>query len=519
MYHRLICLLSALLILSSCEDEFVYTPPKGISPPSLLFGDIYKDILIKDTLGISRQIADGFPKSGIREIKLAFRKQKNDEGFDVQSFINEHWILATQRETKYIADSTSSISDISAELWSALTYDSANQPEFSSLIALPHPYIPISGQEIEMRYMDSYFIMIGLAAEDNWNMVENMINNCAYMIDEIGHIPETNRTYTTSRSGQPFFSHMVELLANQKGNETYTKYLPQLEKEYNYWQKEKINIADHNGIGHIIKIGDKILNRYSDPNSEPRDENYLNDRNGGSNLYRSKRANSESGWNMSSRWLGDTDRMWTMYTRAVAPVDLNALMYHLEKTIIKAYDIVGNKNNISEIKSNSDVRKIALDSLHWDGQKKIFEDVDYRKKAKTNHATLAMLYPLFTNMCNQEQADGVASFIESTLLKDGGLMDTDEYTDFKWDAPNGHAPLQYIAVKGLDNYGHKKLAKKIAARYTMTIENTFSATGRITEMYNLSETDPKKMAGIYEGKDAYGWTLGVYLGLKKYLSQ
>lgn len=518
MYYRLLYLLSAFLLYSSCEEEYVYSPPSGVTPPSLIFGDIYKDILIKDTLGISRQIANGFPKNEIREIKLAFRKQKNNEGFDVQSFVKEHWTLATPRQTGYVADTTSNILDISSELWSALTYDSNNQPEYSSLISLPHPYVSISGEQTEMRYMDSYFIMVGLAADDQWEMIEYMIDNCAYMIDTIGHIPETNRTYMTSRSGQPFFSHMVELLANHKGDEVYTKYLPQLEKEYKYWQKEKTELGEHNGLGHTIKLGDKLLNRYNDPNSEPRDEDFLHDRNGGNNLYRAKRANSESGWMMSSRWLGDKARMWTMFTRHVAPVDLNSLMYHLENTLIKSYTLAGDKNNIPEIQSSLDVRKLALDSLHWDLQKKIFEDVNYKKQAKTSRATLAMLYPLFTNMCSQEQADGVASFVESTLLKGGGLMDTDQYTDFEWDAPNAHAPLQYIAVKALDNYGHKSLAKKIATRYTQTIEKTFAVTGRITEMYNLSETEPQKMVGKYEGKDAYGWTLGVYLGLKKYLN-
>lgn len=517
MSHRFIYLFAFLFLMSSCEDQYVYTPPTGVDTPMKIFGDMYKEILIMDTMGISRQIADGFPKSEIREIKLAFRKQKNDEGFDIQKFIKEHWKLSIPRETGYVANKTANIRDISSELWAALTYDSANQADFSSLIALPNPYIPISGQETEMRYMDSYFIMVGLAADGNWDMVKQMLENCAYMIDNIGHVPETNRSYMTSRSGQPFFSHMVELLAKHEGDAIYTKYLPQLEKEHKYWHKEENELGEHNALGHTIKIGNKLLNRYSDPNSEPRDEDFLNDRKGGNNLYRVKRANSESGWMMSSRWLGDNKRMWTMFTRNLAAVDLNSLLYHLEKTILKSYVLSGNIENTETIQGRIDVRKMALDSLHWDGKKKIFEDVSYRNNERSGQATLAMLYPLFTNMCSQEQADGVASFVEGALLKDGGLMDTDDFTDFEWDAPNAHAPLQYIAVIALDNYGHKGLARKVAQRYTQTIENTFSATGRITEMYNLSESDPEEMAGKYEATDAYSWTLGVYLGLKEYL--
>lgn len=506
-----------VFFISSCEDPYVYTPPSGIERPKDIFGGMYEEILSLDTLGISKEIANGFPKHDLKDIKLAFRKQKNNSDFDIQKFINENWILATPRKLKYVPDQTKSISDFRSELWSALIYDSANQPQFSSLIELPNPYIPINGQQLEMRYMDSYFIMVGLAADGKWDIVRNMVDNFSYLIDLLGHIPEANRTYMTSRSNQPFFSHMVELLAEKDGDSVYIKYLPQLEKEHDYWIKEDVEIANYNGIGHTIKIGDKLLNRYNDPSDNPRDEEYFNDKRGGNNLYRVKRANSESGWKKSSRWLGDNKRMWTSFTRHVAAIDLNSLLYHLEKTILKAYSLENKTENVDAIKAKYDLRKLALDSLHWDNKKKIFEDVNYKKQARTGKATLAMLYPLFTKMCSQEQADGVAKYIEGSLLKEGGLMDTDDYSNYEWDAPNAHSPLQYIAVVGLDYYGHKELANKIATRYIKTIEDTFAATGRITEMYNLSETDPINMAGKYQGKDAYSWTLGVYAGLQEYL--
>jgi len=31
--------------------------------------------------------------------------------------------------------------------------------------------------------MDSYFIMVGLAAEGRWKTVKGMVDNCAYLID------------------------------------------------------------------------------------------------------------------------------------------------------------------------------------------------------------------------------------------------------------------------------------------------------------------------------------------------
>lgn len=508
------CLVIIYLIsLSACEEPYNYTPPKGIVQATDHYGNMYKEILIMDTIGISKQLADGLPKAPINEIKLAFRKKKNDPDFNVIYFVNEYWTLADERQTNYQSDTTKSIVEVSHDLWDALTYDATTPAEYSSLIRLPHPYVATSGQHIEMSYWDSYFIMLGLAADDRWDMVRHMVDNCAYMIDEIGHIPETNRMYTASRSSQPFFSYMIDLLASKDGDQVYSKYLPSLQKEYSFWQSD-IELNKSGGQSHLIKINDRIFNRYYDPNHEPREEKYYQDRQGGNNLYPLKRAMSESGWKRSSRWMKDPERHWTTNINRLAPIDLNALLYHLEETILKAKTIAADQSSSDDIISKMEDRKWALDSLHWDDKKNIFEDVNYRKAVRTGKSTLAMVYPLYAKMCTQNQADGVATYIEKTFLREGGLMATDQYTDYEWDAPYGHPPLNYIAIIGLRNYGHDSLANEISKRLLKTIEDTYKATGRITEKYDLSETTAAHRAGSYDSQDAYGWTLGVYLALK-----
>jgi len=75
MSHRILSLFALLIFISSCEDQYVYTPPAGVKTPTDIFGDMYREMLIMDTMGVSKQVANGFPKSDIRDIKLAFRKQ------------------------------------------------------------------------------------------------------------------------------------------------------------------------------------------------------------------------------------------------------------------------------------------------------------------------------------------------------------------------------------------------------------------------------------------------------------
>ena len=111
-------------------------------------------------------------------------------------------------------------------LWRHL--ERRNRLDRGSLLALPYKYIVPGGRFNEQFYWDSYFIMLGLAANNNWVMIEGMIKNFAYMMRRFGHIPTANRTYFLSRSQPPFFSHMVRLLSRHKGKTVLVEYLPYL---------------------------------------------------------------------------------------------------------------------------------------------------------------------------------------------------------------------------------------------------------------------------------------------------
>jgi neutral trehalase len=88
----------------------------------------------------------------------------------------------------------------------------------SSLLPLPYPYIVPGGRFREIYYWDSYFTMLGLKESGEVGMIENMVKNFAYLIQTYGHIPNGNRTYYLGRSQPPFFTAMVNLLAEIKGD-------------------------------------------------------------------------------------------------------------------------------------------------------------------------------------------------------------------------------------------------------------------------------------------------------------
>jgi len=125
------------------------------------------------------------------------------------------------------------------------------------------------------------------------------------------------------------------------------------------------------------------------------------------------------------------------------------------------------------------------------------------------------VYPLFFELANQEQATQVAKKLETTFLKPGGLPTTLNYSGQQWDAPNGWAPLQWLAIKGLRNYGFDDLAEKIKNNWVNLNTNIYKQTSKLVEKYNVEKVDSLAGGGEYPLQDGFGWTNGVLLKLLK----
>ena len=221
-------------------------------PPDKVFPEFFSEVQLSPLFKDSKTFTDARPKHSVETIARRYKDQSNQEGFRLDDFVLENFeIPESQSSESQSSESQSSESQSSESsflktdgenvrtliegLWGILSR-SSDEGDNSSLIALPYPYVVPGGRFREIYYWDSYFTMLGLAESGRIDMVENMVNNFAYLLDEIGLIPNGNRTYYCSRSQPPFFSLMVALLANLKKDcSIYRHYLPQLEIEYKFW--------------------------------------------------------------------------------------------------------------------------------------------------------------------------------------------------------------------------------------------------------------------------------------------
>jgi len=174
---------------------------------------------------------------------------------------------------------------------------------------------------------------------------------------------------------------------------------------------------------------------------------------------------AESGWDFSSRWLADGSTLATIRTIDIVPPDLNSLLYHLERTLADAYRDSNQTDKAKEFTQRAGARRAAMHRHLWDGELGVFADHLWREDRSTGHVTAATLYPLYFDVADRSQATRVARRVRADLLQPHGLATTTRRTDQQWDAPNGWAPLQWIAVRGLQRHGQGSLADEIAERW------------------------------------------------------
>jgi len=187
------------------------------------------------------------------------------------------------------------------------------------------------------------------------------------------------------------------------------------------------------------------------------------------------------------------------------------LLYAYENILSKAAAVGKAASKSDYYKQRAQKRKAAIQKYCWNDKEGFFFDYNFKEKHTTNKWAAAGAMPLFATVATPQQAELVQKNIREKLLKDGGVATTVYHTGQQWDAPNGWAPLQYIAVKGLMNYNYNELAKTIAERWMTINEKVFATTGKMLEKYNVENTNLESGGGEYPTQDGFGWTNGVYL--------
>lgn len=478
--------------------------------------ELFKTVQLKQLFGDGKTFADARPRLPVTDI-LGMYDAAGVES--LSDFVMLHFALPNIDEVAAKKPAQSVQAHIE-QLWQVLQ-KSEDKVESGSLLPLANPYMIPGGRFREIYYWDSYFTALGLVGTEQHHLVEAMLENFIELQTRFGLIPNGNRSYYLTRSQPPILALLVELLMpfKQDDNRFLARCVAAMQSEYQFWMRGSESLsAQQPEHQRIISMPDgSQLNRYWDNVDTPRAESYFEDITLAQQLpqadraafYRDVRAACESGWDFSTRWFGNKGDITSIRTTRIVPVDLNSLLYRLESLLADYHRQLGDDEQSVRFCHLADKRKAAILKYLWCDKRGFFCDYDLDKRTCTSTMSLAGIVPLFVELAPQDRADSVASAIESTFLKTGGLITTTEQSAQQWDAPNGWAPLHWFAVKGLNNAGFNKLSLEIADRWLKTVESYFDRTGKLMEKYDVCAPLTQAGGGEYQVQEGFGWTNGV----------
>jgi alpha,alpha-trehalase len=377
-----------------------------------------------------------------------------------------------------------------------------NTKDDGSLIGLPKPYLVPASEEghdfdfNELYYWDSYFMVQGMLDEEHKELVLGVLENLLYVYERFKIIPNASRTYLMGRSQPPLLTSFIL--------DVYQAY-----KMDNKWLAKSIAIAKDEY--HTVWLGTAKPNMRQVYRGLSRfyDINHLNDL-----------AEAESGWDHTIRF----NRKCLEYL----PVDLNALLYKYEKDFAYVAKILGNEDEAKQWEKAAKHRAKTMKDLMWSDLKGMYYDYRYTKESRGNVESLAAYFTMWAGMADERQAARLVSSLRR-FEKKGGLTTTDAQPLGKlvpgpipaqWAYPNGWAPLHFIAIKGLENYGYHAEARRIALKWLKTNLDWYRTHHVFLEKYNVVSPDKPPEKGVYPTQLGFGWSNAIFEYLcQKYIDE
>jgi alpha,alpha-trehalase len=361
-----------------------------------------------------------------------------------------------------------------------------------TLFGLPHPYlVPAfeAGHEFdfnELYYWDCYFMIQGLLDKEHKDLVIGILEDLLVLLDQLGIIPNASRLYLTGHSQPPFLTSIIfDVYETYKlSKEWLAQHMAKANIEYvNVWMgKEKPNARQvYKGLSRWYDI------------------NYIHDL-----------AETESGWDMTPRY--------SRHALDYVAIDLNALLYKYEMDFARTDEIIGNEEKAVQWEQIARLRMLKVEELMWDDSRGLYYDYNYVKQKQGNVNSLATYYPMWVGMATDEQARKLVRNLVRFEFK-GGLSTTDSMPlgqfalgsmPTQWAYPNGWAPLHFLVVKGLQRYGYRDDARRIAMKWLNTNLDWFNKNGVFLERYNVVSPDKPPAKGLYPSQTGFGWTNAIF---------
>lgn len=361
------------------------------------------------------------------------------------------------------------------------------------LFYLPYPYVVPGGVFQQLFYWDSYFTLLGLKISGLNNLARGIVDNFLYEMKTYDIIPNSSQIAHLSRSQPPFLTSMIKEV--WEGDYDWLRNAYEIAKvEYeSVWMDSKTHYCEEIGLNKYFDNLERML-RVKGEAYLHFDEMYI------PTQFWHERTEAESGWDYTGRF----HRQCGFFI----PVDLNSLLYKYELDFYELANILEIEGEARRWKGQALKRKKLMNKYLWNSTYGMYFDFNFVTHKQYAYASLATFFPLWAGLASSKQAEKVKNKI-AMFLQPGGMVTSPYQTGFQWDYPNGWAPLQWIVVSGLRNYGFEKESVEIAKRWVSLCTKMFMEHGKLYEKYNVVDFNIKTV-GRYPSQEGFGWTNAIY---------
>ena len=427
------------------------------------------------------------------------------------------------------------------------------------------PFVVPGGRFNEMYGWDSYFVILGLLADNFVDLAKGMVDNLVYEIKFYGKILNANRSYYLGRSQPPFLTDAIMKVferIDQKDEQNILWLIESFQwaiKEYeNVWMKEPRYVPSH-GLSRycseIIGVSpeteashfDFVFGPFASKSNLSIEEYRLLYTSGNikepqlDEYFFHDQSLRESGHDTTYRLDGVSAHLLNF--------DLNFLLFKYECDIanfITRFSSLINYpiESVEVWKGRMEVRRQSINKYLWNEEDGLFYDYNFVTNTQSHYRSCTNFYSLWSGFATQHQADKILKNI-GLFEQPGGLVSGTKDSLFttstsspmhssikgpnrQWDYPFGWAPHQIIAWEGLSRYGFSIDSSRLAYKWLLMITKIFcNFNGTLAEKYNVVKLTHKITVeygnvGIdfkFVPKEGFGWVNSSYRIGQSYLSK
>lgn len=405
--------------------------------------------------------------------------------------------------------------------------------EKSSSKDLPYSYIAVWPGLPFMFYWDTYFINKGLQLNQLDSLAKNNCLNLLHAVDSFGFVGNAVVTpWGMNRSQPPYLSSMVrEYYENNSTEDTafLRKAYFTLRKEYFFWTDTSATALENHNTS--IKGLQRFYHHASNNELVILYGELASRFNLKMDIADAEKVKIAAPFAVEAASGMDFTPRFEHRSPDFIAVELNCLLYQYEINFDWLVKKLAIKNQPSWL-AMANRRKALINKFCWDEKRGLYLDYDFVNHRRSKIAAATCFQPLWAGVASAPQAKRLVKSLP-ILESEWGIANTEkcgEIKNYQWGENSIWCPMQLLTAEGLNRYGYKKDAVRIASKFLDLVtknfiapmpssfnENSKTITRKPGRTYEKYKVDGTLNDDEYPASEMLGWTAGCFLWCYKYV--